>query len=60
MWLGATESERFAPGDGPAVHDVDGWRLGLAICKDTGVAQHAADTAALGIDAYLEAATITE
>lgn len=53
MWLGAAESERFAPGDGPAVYDVDGWRLGLAICKDTGVAQHAADTAALGIDAYV-------
>ncbi|MET8682369.1 carbon-nitrogen hydrolase family protein [Streptomyces sp. NPDC004647] len=53
MWLSATESERFAPGDRPAVHEVDGWRLGLAICKDTGVAQHAADTAALGIDAYV-------
>lgn len=53
MWLGAAEPERFAPGDGPVVHDVGGWRLGLAICKDTGVVQHAADTAALGIDAYL-------
>jgi predicted amidohydrolase len=53
MWLGDAEAERFAPGDAPAVHEVDGWRLGLAICKDTGVAQHAADTAALGIDAYV-------
>lgn len=53
MWLGAPEAERFAPGDRPAVHEVDGWRLGLAVCKDTGVAQHAADTAALGIDAYV-------
>jgi predicted amidohydrolase len=35
------------------VLDVDGWRLGLAICKDTGVPQHASDTAALGIDAYV-------
>jgi predicted amidohydrolase len=32
---------------------VDGWRLGLAICKDAGVPQHWADTAALGIDAYV-------
>jgi predicted amidohydrolase len=48
-----TESERFAPGGTPAVLEVDGWRLGLAICKDTGIAQHAADTAALGIDAYV-------
>ncbi|MGP3981654.1 carbon-nitrogen hydrolase family protein [Streptomyces sp. KR80] len=53
MWLGAAESERFAPGAGPAVHTVDDWRLGLAICKDTGVAQHATDTSALGIDAYV-------
>jgi predicted amidohydrolase len=32
---------------------VDGWRLGLAVCKDTGVPQHATDTAALGIDVYV-------
>jgi predicted amidohydrolase len=53
MWLGAAESERFTAGRKPAVLDVDGWRLGLAICKDTGVPQHAADTAALGIDVYV-------
>jgi predicted amidohydrolase len=53
MWLGGTESTRFTPGSRPAVLDVDGWRLGLAICKDTGVPQHASDTAALGIDAYV-------
>jgi predicted amidohydrolase len=53
MWLGGTESARYTPGEGPAVHDVDGWLLGLAICKDTGVEQHAADTAALGVDAYV-------
>src|SRR6266702_8390542 len=47
MWLGTAESERFTPGGRPAVLDVDGWRLGLAICKDTGVPQHAFDTAAL-------------
>ncbi|MEN3310185.1 MAG: hypothetical protein V7603_6387 [Micromonosporaceae bacterium] len=53
MWLGTAETTRFTPGGEPAVLDVDGWRLGLAICKDTGVPRHAADTAALGIDAYL-------
>ena len=52
-WLGGAEAEWFAPGDGPAVLEVDGWRLGLAICKDTGVPQHASDTASLGIDAYV-------
>ncbi len=53
MWLGGAEPERFSPGSGPAVLEVDGWRLGLAICKDTGIPQHATDTAALGIDAYV-------
>jgi predicted amidohydrolase len=56
--LGGGEPVRFAPGAKPVAIDVDGWRLGLAICKDTGVPQHAADTAALGIDAY--AAGVTE
>ncbi len=54
VYLGATELLRFVPAQtGPAVVTVDGWRLGLAICKDTGVARHQADTAALGIDAYV-------
>jgi predicted amidohydrolase len=53
VWLGDAEAERFAPGDTPAVYEVDGWRLGLAICRDTRFARHAADTAALGIDAYV-------
>jgi predicted amidohydrolase len=53
VWLGGAEPERFSPGSRPAVIEVSGWRLGLAICKDTGVPQHAHDTAALGIDAYV-------
>lgn len=53
MWLGTAEAERFVPGEATAVYEVDGWRLGLAICKDTGVPRHADDTAALGIDAYV-------
>jgi predicted amidohydrolase len=53
IWLHGTEAERFSPGLEPAVIEVRGWRLGPAICRDTGVAQHAADTAALGIDAYV-------
>lgn len=55
VWLSTAESNRFTPGGKPAVLDVDGWRLGLAICKDTGIPQHASDTAALGIDAYVAA-----
>ncbi|MFF5173406.1 carbon-nitrogen hydrolase family protein [Micromonospora sp. NPDC000089] len=53
IFLGGTEDRRFVAGDEPAVLEVDGWRLGLAICKDTGVPEHAARTAALGVDAYL-------
>jgi predicted amidohydrolase len=52
-WLGGREPARFTPGSGPAVLEIDGWRLGLAICKDTGAAQHTTATAALGVDAYL-------
>jgi hypothetical protein len=43
MWLGGAESDRFTPGTEPAALEVDGWWLGLAICKDTGIPQHAAD-----------------
>jgi predicted amidohydrolase len=53
LWLGDAEAERFAPGDKPAVLEVDGWRIGLAICKDVSVPQHQVDTAALGVDAYV-------
>ena len=53
MWLGEEEAQRFTPGPEPRQLTVDGWRLGLAVCKDIWVDQHAADTAALGIDAYL-------
>jgi predicted amidohydrolase len=53
VWLGDAEARRFTAGAAPAVLEVDGWRLGLAICKDTGVPRHAAATAALGIDAYV-------
>ncbi len=52
-WFGGNEPTQFHAGDGPTVLDVDGWRLGLGICKDTGAPQHVAGTAALNVDAYL-------
>ncbi|MEQ3550211.1 carbon-nitrogen hydrolase family protein [Pseudonocardia nematodicida] len=52
-WLGGDEADHFDRGDGPTVRVVDGRRLGLAICKDTGSFQHTAGTAALGIDVYV-------
>jgi len=53
MWLHEPEPERFVPGEKPAVIDVRGWRLGLAICMDTGVPDHARLTADAGMDAYV-------
>lgn len=53
MFLGGAEPEHLEPGGAPAVITVDGVRLGLAVCRDTGVPEQAARTAALGIDAYL-------
>ncbi|GHF52453.1 putative amidohydrolase [Amycolatopsis bartoniae] len=60
MWLGDAERRRFRPGTRPAVLEVDGLRLGLGICKDTGVPEHAAATAALGIDVYVAGIVETE
>lgn len=53
MWLGEAERERFLPGERAALLELDGWRLGLAICKDTSVSQHASDNADLGMDVYV-------
>ncbi|WP_030270270.1 carbon-nitrogen hydrolase family protein [Streptomyces sp. NRRL B-24484] len=55
-YLHGPESDRFTPGEEPVVLTVDGWRLGLAVRYDAAVPQHAADTAALGIDAYVASA----
>jgi predicted amidohydrolase len=52
IWIASGEA-RFSPGPEPVALPVDGWRLGLGICRDTGVPQHQTDTAALGTDAYL-------
>ena len=51
--LGGDEAHHYEPGSAPAVIEVDDWRLGLAICKDNGHPEHAAQTAGLGIDAYV-------
>jgi len=53
MNLGGDEPRSFGPGPAPAVLEVQGWRLGLGICKDTGVPAQSAATAALGIDVYV-------
>lgn len=52
-FLGGDESTRFTPGSGSTAFDVDGWRVGVGICRDTGIDEHIADTAALDVDAYV-------
>ncbi|MFI7019021.1 carbon-nitrogen hydrolase family protein [Streptomyces sp. NPDC050164] len=52
VYLHGSEAVHFVPGE-PAVIEVDGWRLGLAVCRDTGIPEHATRTAALGIDGYV-------
>lgn len=54
-FLGGAEPEHFVPGSSPVVLEVDGWRIGLAICKDTGIPEHDTDLAALGMDIYAAA-----
>ena len=51
-WLGGDEGSRFSPGDEPTVLEVDGWRIGVGICKDTGMPEHIERMALLEIDAY--------
>ncbi len=52
MWLGEAEQRHFVVGNHPAVVEVDGWRIGLAICRDTGMAEHAAATCEHQVDVY--------
>ena len=52
-FLGDDETAAFDPGPGPAVLEVDGWRLGLGICKDTRITAHIEGTLALGVDLYV-------
>jgi predicted amidohydrolase len=52
VYLHDSEAARFCPGE-PAVLEIDGWRLGLAVCRDTGIPEHADRTVAYGIDGYV-------
>ena len=50
--LHGEERDSSTAGPGAAVVEVDGWRVGLAVCRDTGIAEHTAATAALDVDLY--------
>jgi predicted amidohydrolase len=47
------EDERFTPGSEHVVIDLDGLRLGLAICRDASIAEHAAATVRAGAQIYV-------
>jgi predicted amidohydrolase len=51
--LAGDELHRFAAGDGPTAMEVDGRRVGIGICKDTGTDEHINGVADLGVDLYV-------
>ncbi|BBY61586.1 hypothetical protein MSAR_47220 [Mycolicibacterium sarraceniae] len=50
--LGADEKGSFWSGPGPHAICLDGWRIGLGICRDTGIGKNLSGTAQLGVDLY--------
>ena len=58
--LGGEEPAHFTAGPDPVVIGIGGIRLGLAVCKDNGVAEHAAAVAELGMDVYVAGVCETE
>ena len=52
-WVHGDEAALFEPGDPPTAIEVDGLRVGLGICKDTGVDEHVEGVAALDLDLYV-------
>jgi predicted amidohydrolase len=53
MCLGDTEPDRFVAGPRPGVITVDGWRVGIGVCKDTRILEHLRETRDEGIDLYV-------
>ncbi|MGW2838503.1 carbon-nitrogen hydrolase family protein [Streptomyces sp. NPDC001493] len=53
QYLFKTEREVYRPGAAGCTLDVDGWRLGLGICYDSGFPEHARAAALDGCHAYL-------
>ncbi|WP_217557922.1 carbon-nitrogen hydrolase family protein [Streptomyces sp. GbtcB6] len=53
QFLFGSETGLYRPGTRDCTLDLDGWRLGLGICYDSGFPEHAATVAADGCHAYL-------
>jgi len=52
-YLHGAEADVFAAGDGPALLDLEGHRLGLGICADAAHPEHACAAAAAGAEVYV-------
>ena len=57
--LHGQERELFVAGSGPVLLELDGWRIGLAICFDAAFPSNSAGAAAAGADAYAVSAVYT-
>ncbi|MCE5288916.1 MAG: carbon-nitrogen hydrolase family protein [Nocardiaceae bacterium] len=51
--LGGDEPNHFTRGTAPGMVEIDGWRVGIGVCKDTRIAEHLDQTASLGLDLYV-------
>ncbi|KRE61889.1 hydrolase [Arthrobacter sp. Soil736] len=58
--LHGEEESLFAAGPGPAVLEVDGWKIALAICFDAAHPVHSGTAADAGADVYAVSALYTE
>ncbi|SHF27670.1 Predicted amidohydrolase [Marinomonas polaris DSM 16579] len=58
--LFSSEADFFTPGSEAGVLHIDGWKLGLAICYDSGFAEHARSAAVDGCHAYLVSALFSQ
>lgn len=58
--LHGMEKEIFVAGSGAGILELDGWRIGLAICFDAAVPAHSTGAAEAGADAYAVSAVYTQ
>ncbi len=58
--LFGAEAEAFRPGGAGCTLELDGWRLGLGICYDSGFPEHARTAALDGCHAYLVGALFSK
>jgi len=53
MCLSGAEPGHFVASDGAGIFELDGWRVGVGLCKDTRILEHLRAVRAEGIDVYV-------